>query len=634
MLSVNSEVFDCFRILSNKLPTIVCDHCVGLNNSDNSFSGRSVEMLQTTLPWLKNTNDSTDNPEKPILSSYTSDMSPRKIAKIVPYCSSEEKDLMSRSVCSCEKLFDVENADKNLTNISDLIKSGEVDINARKVTAVKLYRTVSIEGVEEGHPDNRWHSSAKLYDINRSDILKWFIDNGLDINQPVNESGQTLLNYACEQMSNIRDLECHDYIDMLLDHGARLDIADIKGNNPLHISADDSGSVVLMDKFLKKAGRCPKIIDAVNNEGLTPLAISMERSNYFGNALRLLQEGASVNKVAGDNVISPLYNLICQGRADSDGLELLIRYGADVNEVVLHPLLDYKRMGSVPAHIIVEHFVHAYSDWNWDPIMRLIKEGIPFNRIEKDGETLFSKAFSLPSVPDDSIDSSLTIIKSNTIDLASKMLCAWYKYNFPEKIDGLEGAITDQCIEKYKDDLCELLRKYPDAYNLISNTVDIIGKNLNDKNKVILDDLLKEFRNHHPQDLSMEPFIYCCHERFLCREPIRLDMDLAKSLALEDYVKYNLEPDLDKQFYSRREKETIFPVLDEYADDDSSEKPIRPSEIKITDWMIENKLELLQPLFDARPELLKAVIDNKDSFYECLTEQNRNKLRNLLEDSV
>ena len=534
--------------------------------------------------------------------------------------------------CRCGQLLS-QGDETSLLSLDAGVREGSVDINARKVVVSSFLESVCNGGVSRSSLleiinkrtqasgmswcslaalDDKtttglltWFSLAALDDKTTTARLTWFLKHGFDINQPVDSSGKTLLHRACQRPARDR-LFCQlEYLNTLLENGARLDITDSEGNNPLHIVAETGCLAMFLDALLKSANGDPEIIDAVNQDGDTPLSIALRSTSWLGKALLLLRAGASVQKNPA-SAVSPLFSLIESGRASDKSIELLIQYGADINEI---------HEGRVPSHQLVRQFNRRNSLNQYSGLMRLIEEGVPLNKVDSFGETLFTKVFSLPE------RYHWSLAREGKAFNAQAILVAWYKYNFPEHIDRLEGAISDKCIETYEADFSMLLETFADAFYLIDHTADIIGKGLNQANMAKLRELLEKFREHHRQDISLRPFVHCCPESFqYC--PKRMS-EMARTLTVGSFAEYRLDVEGGNRGYS-----TVFPTVVEYGDTD--EVLLRPSDIKITDWLVANKWDAFKTLLYEQPDLLQVVVDNKAAVLSGLTEQNRNSLESLI----
>ena len=511
--------------------------------------------------------------------------------------------------CHCDQLLP-RGDETSLSSLDAGVREGSVDINARKVVVHKFPESINDR---ELTLIMYWYSLASLDDKTTTTRLTWFLRHGFDINQPVDDRGMTLLHRACRRPLIDQDrLLCHyEYLKALLDNGARLDITDSEGNSPLHTIAGAACLPRILDTLLKSANGRPEIIDAVNHRGETPLSVALGSTSWLGKALLLLQAGASVQKSAASK-ISPLFSLIDHARAVERSIELLVRYGVDINEV---------HEGRVPSHELVRQFNLHSLHKPYSALMRLIEEGVPLNKVDIYGETVLTKVFALP----DDEKSRVFLTRKDKAFVARDILAGWYKYNFPEHIERLEDAISDKCIEAYEADLSMLLETCADAFYLIDHTVDIIGKRLNQANMTKLRELLEKFRGHHRQDISLKPFVHCSPESF-AYVPERMD-EIALTMPVDSFVEYQLDLGNDP-FGEDSGGKTIFTAIAEY--DDTNDFLLKPSDVKITDWIVENKWDALQALLYKQHDLFQVVVDNKATVLSGLTEQNRNSLESLI----
>ena len=512
--------------------------------------------------------------------------------------------------CQCDQLIP-QGDETSLSSLDAGVREGSVDINARKVVVHKYLESINDR---ELTLSMEWYSLASKDDKTTTTRLTWFLRHGFDINQPVDDRGMTLLHLACRRPLIDSDrLLCHlEYQKALLDNGARLDVTDSEGNTPLHIIARAGCLAKVLDTLLKSANGRPEIIDAVNHRGETPLSVALG-SPWLGKALLLLQAGASVQKNAASK-ISPLFSVIDHARAVEWSIELLVQYGADINEV---------HEGRVPSHELVRQFDLHRLRKPYSALMRLIEEGVPLNKVDIHGETLLTKVFALPVDLD---ETSWFLTQKDKAFAARDILAGWYKYNFPEHIERLEGAISDKCIEAYEADLSILLEICVDAFYLIDHTVDIIGKRLNQANMTKLRELLEKFRGYHRQDISLKPFVHCSPRSF-AYAPERMD-EIAFTLPIDSFVEYQLDVEGKDSFREDRGGKTIFTAIAEH--DDTNDLLPKPSDIKITDWIVENKWDALKTLLYKQHDLFQVVVDNKETVLSGLTEQNRNSLESLI----
>ena len=166
-----------------------------------------------------------------------------------------------------------------------------------------------------------------------------------------------------------------------------------------------------------------------------------------------------------------------------------------------------------------------------------------------------------------------------------------------------------------------LLETCADAFYLIDHTADIIGKGLNQANMAKLRELLEKFRGHHRQDISLQPFVHCSPESFQYY-PKRMN-EMARTLTVGSFPQYRLDAEGGNRGY-----DTVFPAVFEYGVTD--DVLLRPSDIKITDWLVANKWDALKTLLYEQSDLFQVVVDNKATVLSGLTEQNRNSLESLI----
>ena len=569
MLLCDESSIRCSR---DKLSMIACTHLDIENMEDKLFSGRSV------------------------------------CAATIRECLKSQRSTQ----CQCDQLLP-QGDETSLSSLDTGVREGSVDINARKVVVQKFLESINDR---ELTLSMSWYSLAGLDDKTTTTRLTWFLRHGFDINQPVDDRGMTLLHRACRRPLIDSDrLLCHqEYLKALLDNGARLDVTDSEGNSPLHTIAGAGCLAKVLDTLLKSANGRPEIIDAVNHRGETALSVALGSTSWLGKALLLLQAGASVQKSAASK-ISPLFSLIDHARAVEWSIELLVQYGADINEV---------HEGRVPSHELVRQFNLHSLHQPYSALMRLIEEGVPLNKVDIYGETLLTKVFALHVDIDEK--SWVFLTRKDKAFVARDILAGWYKYNFPEHIERLEGAISDKCIEAYEADLSMLLETCADAFYLIDHTVDIIGKRLNQANMTKLRELLEKFRGHHRQDISLKPFVHCSPGSF-AYTPERMD-EIAFTLPIDSFVEYQLDVEGKDPFGEDRGDKTIFTAIAEH--DDTNDLLLKPSDIKITDWIVENKWDALKTLLYKQHDLLQVVVDNKATVLSGLTEQNRNSLESLI----
>ena len=211
--------------------------------------------------------------------------------------------------CRCGQLLS-QGDETSLLSLDAGVRDGSVDINARKVVVSSFLESIRNGGVSRSSqleiinkrtqasgmswfslaaPDDNtptalltWFSLAALDDKTTTARLTWFLRHGFDINQPVDSSGKTLLHRACQQPARNRFFCQLEYLNTLLENGARLDVTDSDGDNPLHIVAKAGCLAMFLDALLKSANGDPEIIVAVNHDGDTPLSIALRSTSWLG----------------------------------------------------------------------------------------------------------------------------------------------------------------------------------------------------------------------------------------------------------------------------------------------------------------------------------------------------------------
>ena len=98
---------------------------------------------------------------------------------------------------------------------------------------------------------------------------------------------------------------------------------------------------------------------------------------------------------------------------------------------------------------------------------------------------------------------------------------------------------------------------------------------------------------------------------------------MARTLTVGSFPQYRLDAEGGNRGY-----DTVFPAVFEYGVTD--DVLLRPSDIKITDWLVANKWDALKTLLYEQPDLFQVVVDNKATVLSGLTEQNRNSLESLI----
>ncbi|KAF2793610.1 ankyrin, partial [Melanomma pulvis-pyrius CBS 109.77] len=150
--------------------------------------------------------------------------------------------------------------------------------------------------------------------------IKLLCELGADVNAR-NDDGATPL------LMLIRHRGSMENFNILLEHGAKADIADSNGLTPLHLAAESS-NLEMCQKILQCDG-----VDANAKEtvyGETSLHAAFKLSDPSTELLELLiANGANVNEQDNDSQ-APLYEACNVG--DANAAAVLLRHGADIDD--------------------------------------------------------------------------------------------------------------------------------------------------------------------------------------------------------------------------------------------------------------------------------------------------------------
>ena len=159
---------------------------------------------------------------------------------------------------------------------------------------------------------------------------KLFLSFGADCNA-VNKHGQTPLATATDNKQ-----DCSELCVVLLKNGAKIDVVDKDGNEPLHTACHQGHTET--SKLLLSNGAN---VNAINKHGETPLHVSCRGLRDCPEICESLLEQDAKTDVMDENGNQPLHLACNQGRPQI--VKVLVTYGADVNAV--------NKLGQAPLHI-------------------------------------------------------------------------------------------------------------------------------------------------------------------------------------------------------------------------------------------------------------------------------------------
>ncbi|WP_286196446.1 ankyrin repeat domain-containing protein [Thalassotalea sp. G20_0] len=508
-----------------------------------------------------------------------------------------------------------DNAD--IQELDTLLQNRVIDIHAKQV------RHICQTSVYGPHDTVYWYSPLSVRDPNILKKLQWYLSQGgVDINQPINFAGETLVHQFCEASCILRrnSLNRSLYpvhpdivVIWLLSHGASL-TTDRLGNTPLHTACSTGASLELMAILLKKVRENPEVLDALNNNDETALSNALSSTSWNGMAVLLLRAGASTGNVDNRSQYIPISSMIENRRLDSEKLGLLAHYGLDISQCTSEASLFVSKM--IPYDFYRDIEVLLY----W------IKSGLALSGVDGDGQTLLSVCFSTFGEDEDGEF-------NRKLELCSYALKAAYKYHFPENIDALKGAISDALMETRAEDIGKLLKGYPDVFYLIDDTVEMIARDLSDQNRVELGDLLAQAKAEHPVGMSLRPFIYLPYEPVMesCTDAFMKRMEAMFFAPTSDFIRVGLEP--DRRRFTRTESDDGIEsdIEDSDEDEDSQDNPsINYSDIRLYDWLFEHRFGSLRQLLLSHKELHKTICKHQQKLACELSVENEQLLKRLL----
>ncbi|WBA83953.1 ankyrin repeat domain-containing protein [Endozoicomonas sp. GU-1] len=510
-----------------------------------------------------------------------------------------------------------DNAD--IQELDTLLQNRVIDIYAKQV------RNICQTSVYGSHDTVYWYSPLSVHDPNILKKLQWYLSqDGVDINQPINFAGETLVHQFCKASCILRrnslnrpryPVHPDTVVTWLLSHGASL-TTDRLGNTPLHTVCSAGATRELMAILLKKVRENPATLDALNNDNNTALSNALSSYSWNGIAVLLLRAGASVGDVGNRSQYIPITTMIENRRLDSEKLGLLAHHGLDISQCTSEASLFVSKM--IPYDF--------YRDI--EVLLFWIKSGLALSGIDGDGQTLLAVCFSTFGEDEDGEF-------NRKLELCSYVLKTAYKYHFPENIDALKGAISDALMETRAEDIGKLLKGYQDVFYLIDDTVNMIARDLSDQNRVKLGDLLAQARAEHPAGMSLRPFIYLPYGPVMqsCTDAFMKRMEAMLFAPTSDFIRVGLEP--DRRRFARTESDegidSDIEDSDEDEDEDSQDNPsINYSDIRLYDWLLEHRLGSLRQLLLSHKALHKTICKHQQELACELSVENEQLLKRLL----
>ncbi|WP_257284302.1 ankyrin repeat domain-containing protein [Endozoicomonas sp. SESOKO1] len=582
MNTVTPEALTAFKSVIT-LPTMVCHHLSIQPDDAGEFNGRQLVVCKTPTTQLVRTPD-----------------------------------------CQCDRLLD-NNAD--IQELDTLLQNRSIDIHAKEA------RQISQASAYGPHETVYWYSPLWVKDPNILDKLQWFLSQeGVDIDQPINHAGQTLLHKFCHASCVHRRNSLYwdqypvhpdNVVKWLLSQGASLATTDRLGNTPLHTVCYAGATKELMVILLEAVRENPKILNAQNENGKTALIEAMcSCFSWSGSPILILRAGATIGDGDNRSEYCPLSAVVKDRKLQSEKLALLAHYGLDISKCASE------------ASNFVSMMIPYYFDSDTEILLYWIKSGLALNGIDDDGHSLLWVCFSTFEKNKNGEEDSGW---NRKLTLCNNVLKAAYKYHFPKNIDVLKGAISDTLMETWAEDVGNLLKGYPEAFYLIDNTVEMIASNLNDQNKIKLEALLAQARGEHPEEQSLLPFIYQPYNDYMhfCSDAFTDHMEAIFSAPPSDFVKVGLEP--DRRSYERTEcdEEVEADVEADFEDSHQNEIPqdnhsINYSDIRLYDWLFEHRQASIRRLLSSNQELHKTICKHQSELVCGLSDENKQLLERLL----
>ncbi|MBO9482260.1 ankyrin repeat domain-containing protein [Salinisphaera sp. G21_0] len=571
-------------------------------------------MISVTPEHLKSFTPTTS----PVLVCHHLSMQPRSDelfnGRQLVVCENPDTRLIRSSDCQCDTLF---RDDADIQELATLLQNRAIDIHAKKA---RYTIRASAYGPREMV---YWRSPLRELNPNILEQLQWYLSKeGVDINQPINQTQQTLLHQFCKasclyhrEPETLHSVHPDTVVKLLLSHGASL-LPDCAGNTPLHLACNVGASPELMEILLTKVNGRPEILDAVNNDRKTALSEALSSSSWVGIAVLLLRSGASIGDADNRYLYSPLHAMIENQQLTSEKLYFLTRYGLDINNCFSE--------GILPFNEFVRDMYYCNFYFDSDVLLYLLKAGLALNRLDCYGQSLLSMCFNVFAG---------NIDYYRKLELCSFVLKAAYKYHFPGNIDALKGAVSDALIEKHAKDIWTLLTSFSDVFYLIDNTIEIIASDLNAQNKKKLEGWLKQARDRYPPDWNLRPFVYQPCEPFAhsCKNSFMRHMDAVYNAVTPDFARVGLlESDLDRSEITEINEDSDCDDTEDHQGNHS----VRYSDIHLYDWLFDYQFAALRQLLVSHKEIHKTISQYKNKLVGELSIDNKEKLDQLLRETT
>ncbi|CAB0042738.1 unnamed protein product [Trichogramma brassicae] len=247
---------------------------------------------------------------------------------------------------------------------------------------------------------------------NDEELIRMLLKKGVDINF-ANEEGTTPLHVICEKHSHTKLAEVLEIIadknqlvqidaqdnegntslhlalksgnnkamELLLRNGSNPNVPNAKGLTPLHIMIDNYRiNCEMIELFFTINDDIQQTvqINAQDNEGNTPLHLSLKSSNDYKATELLLRNGANPN-VPNAKGLTSLHIMINKEWIDYDMLELLLTINGNIQQTVQINAQDNE--GNTPLHLAILKWRHIKAA-KW-----LLRRGADPNLANVEGST-------------------------------------------------------------------------------------------------------------------------------------------------------------------------------------------------------------------------------------------------------